>query len=60
MSEIEKIERYTKRTKAPANRWALSMSEWLALASIASPLNAVALAYNYGKAKGYRAAKSGK
>ncbi len=60
MSEIEKIERYTECTKAPSGRWNLVLRELLALTSMASPLDAVALAYDYGKAKGYRAAKSGK
>lgn len=57
MSEIEKMKRYIERTKSPEDRWSLSMSDWLALAGMWPVSDAVALAYNYGKAKGYRAAK---
>jgi len=60
VSKIEKIRQYTKKTGAPGGRYSLLTSDWLAIADMKSILEAVALTYNYGKAKGYRAAKNGK
>lgn len=64
MSEIEKMKRYIERTNLKkGDRFYLDMVEAFALArqaqsSIDISLEAIALAFNYGKAKGYRAAKA--
>lgn len=64
MSEIEKMKKYIERTKLdPNDRFYMSMSEAFELAYQAQtcgdfPLDAVNLAFKYGMAKGYRAAKA--
>ena len=64
MSEIEKMKRYIERTKMKkADRFYLDMAEAFELArqardSSGVTLEVIALAFNYGKAKGYRAAKA--
>lgn len=64
MSEIEKMRRYIERTKMKkADRFYLDMAEAFELArqardSSGVTLEVIALAFNYGKAKGYRAAKA--
>ncbi len=64
MSEIEKMKRYIERTKLDKNdRFYLDMDEafelaWQAQTSSDAPLEVISLAFNYGKAKGYRAAKA--
>lgn len=64
MSEIEKMKRYIERTKLNENdRFYLDMAEAFELAmqayeSDTLPLEVVCIAFNYGKAKGYRAAKA--
>ncbi len=64
MSEIEKMKRYIERTKMKkADRFYLDMAEAFeltiqALNSDDFPLEVISLAFNYGKAKGYRAAKA--
>ena len=62
MSEIEKMKRYIERTKLDKNRMCLGFVEACALARGAKTaddaLEMIALAFNYGKAKGYRAAKA--
>ena len=64
MSEIEKMKRYIERTKLDKNdRFYLDMEEAFELAIQAHesndlPLETISLAFNYGKAKGYRAAKA--
>ena len=64
MSEIEKMKRYIERTKLnPNDRFYLDMAEAFELAhqargAIDLSLEAISLAFNYGKAKGYRAAKA--
>ena len=63
MSEIEKMKRYIERTKLAGNdRFYLDTAEAFELAhkatdSFESQIEVIALAFNYGKAKGYRAAK---
>lgn len=65
MTEIEKMQRYIKRTKmketSPAS-YAMNYSEAAELAQKARgkdyPVDVISLAFNYGKAKGYRAAKA--
>lgn len=62
MTEIEKIKRYIERTKMGEGNYYLNFGEACAMAKEARTSNAVmetiALAFNYGKAKGYRAAKA--
>lgn len=60
MSEIERINRYINRTKMNVSRHRITMDTLLALAHITEekPVDAVALAFMYGQAKGYRAAKA--
>lgn len=63
MSEIEKMKKYVNNTKVNADRYQMNVNEALALAHHAQgvdglPLDAVMLAFKYGQAKGYRAAKA--
>ena len=64
MSEIEKMKRYISRTKLDKNdRFYLSWPEADELARAAvqtkdEAITAVSLAFEYGKAKGYRAAEA--
>lgn len=64
MTEIEKMKRYIERTKMDKNdRFYLDMAEAFELAvqayeSTSLPVDAISLAFKYGKAKGYRAAKA--
>lgn len=64
MTEIEKMRRYIGRTNLAKNdRFYLDMAEAFELAIQARqsddlPLEIIALTFNYGKAKGYRAAKA--
>ena len=60
MTEIEKMQKYIERTKtgiAIDSQYQMNVQEAVAASSL-SPLEAVSLAFNYGKAKGYRAAKA--
>lgn len=64
MSEIERMQRYIERTPTGrSDKYCLVHSELLELMKIGQAsaddlFNAVDLAFNYGKAKGYRAAKA--
>ena len=64
MSEIEKIRKYISNTQMdPNERFYMSMLEAFELAHKALtmddfPLEVINLAFKYGKAKGYRAAKA--
>jgi hypothetical protein len=64
MSEIEKMKRYIERTKLNENdRFCMDMHEAFELArqardSSGFTLEVIDLAFNYGRAKGYRAAKA--
>ncbi len=64
MSEIEKIQRYIEKTKLDKeSKYSLNITEGFSLAHMAHemddlPLEVICLAFNYGKAKGYRAAKA--
>lgn len=67
MSEIERIQRYIERTRIPektANYYELTTCEYSAFLEIARDrtkkdalCDALVLAYYFGRAKGYRAAK---
>lgn len=62
MSEIEKMKRYIKRVKL-GKGYDMNMVEGLELSKAAYeakdlPLETIVLAFNYGRAKGYRAAKA--
>lgn len=64
MDKIEKMKKYIERTKLKENDgFALGMQEALELTMRARdskdfPLEIIDLAFKYGKAKGYRAAKA--
>lgn len=64
MSEIEKMKRYIERTKMnKADNYCLVYQEAVGLCNAArrngdSLMDVIALAFDYGKAKGYRAAKA--
>ena len=61
MTEIEKMKRYIERTKMDKNSsYQMNFREMLELtyASAEIPADIVCLAFDYGKAKGYRAAKA--
>lgn len=64
MNEIEKMKKYIERTKLdPNDRFYMDMREAFELAHQARtcedfPLEIISLAFTYGKAKGYRAAKA--
>ena len=63
MSEIEKMKRYIERTKmGRADNYCLAHCEVLEMLNTATDVNGIfhviGLAFNYGKAKGYRAAKA--
>ena len=62
MSEIEKMKRYIERTKM-STIYQINIQEAFALAHQAYaandlPIEMVSLAFKYGQAKGYRAAKA--
>lgn len=59
MSEIEKVKRYIDKHGAPENpRYSMSVKEALAVAHELGGIEAVNMAFAYGKAKGYQAAKA--
>ena len=62
MSEIEKIQRYIKRNKKfpMGTPYQMNLLEMFSLADMSaeSPADAICLAFDYGRAKGYRAAKA--
>ncbi len=59
MTEIEKIERYIKRTNiADLKHYEMNMLELHALADMVNVVDALCIAFLYGRAKGYRAAKA--
>lgn len=66
MSEIEKMKRYIERTKMSgpkAARYGMNLTEAFELAKQAYhcgdlPLEMISLAFSYGQARGYRAAKA--
>ena len=64
MTEIEKMQRYIERTKLDkSDRFCLCWPEATEMARTAvqsedDALRVISLAFNYGKAKGYRAAKA--
>lgn len=64
MSEIEKMKKYISRTPLDkTSRYYMNMTEAFELSKQAHgcgdlPIEMISLAFNYGKAKGYRAAKA--
>ena len=66
MSEIEKMKRYIERTRMSIKnplQYAMNMREAFELAHMAGAgdalsIKAISMAFNYGQAKGYRAAKA--
>ena len=61
MSEIEKMKRYISKPQSGefqiGTRYQMCLGEMLELSHM-SPIDAVCLAFDYGRAKGYRAAKA--
>lgn len=64
MSEVEKIRRYIEREKVSASvRYDMNMKECMELskqvyAGMIEQAEVIALAFDYGRAKGYRAGKA--
>ena len=61
MNEREQFNRYIERTKqANGKFYQMNLAEMFAMAQVAqeAPGNMICLAFNYGKAKGYRAARA--
>ena len=61
MSEVEKIRNYIDKTKIKCSRaytWDLQELFALYYMSEIDPFESFRLAFNYGRAKGYRAAKA--
>ena len=62
MSEIEKIKGYIERTKTftDGTPYQMNLNEMLGLSHMSAEdaAGAIILAFNYGRAKGYRAAKA--
>lgn len=56
---IEKIKRYIAKYGAPRNlHYDIGMKAALAIACEVGGIEAIYMAFNYGRAKGYRAAKA--
>lgn len=61
MNTIEKIRQYINDSAAPRNeQYDATFKEVFDIASGMGPVEAVALAFDYGRAKGYQAAKAEK
>lgn len=62
MSEIEKIQRYVARTKKfpEGTPYQMNLLEAFSLADMSheAAIDAICIAFEYGRAKGYRAAKA--
>ncbi len=63
MNEIEKIQRYIERTGGKFQRethYRMNLQELFGLSNILAEdtVGAICLAFDYGRAKGYRAAKA--
>lgn len=64
MSEIEKMQKYIERTKMEnGHLYQMNMREAFDLAKMAQTgssfsIEAISMAFNYGQAKGYRAAQA--
>lgn len=60
MSELERIRKYIDKTKCRDDRYDVTISEINLLARFSvdgHPVEAVILAFDYGRAKGYRKAR---
>ena len=60
MSELERIRKYIDKTKCRDERYSATISEIDLLARfsvVGHPVEAIILAFDYGRAKGYRAAR---
>ena len=56
---LEKIQQYIQRTPGSNNhKYALNLMEWFSMRQIDSDWSSIVTAFNYGRAKGYRAAKA--
>ena len=59
MSELEKIKRYVAKTRVNSDRYEMRLTESVEIFHMAeeSPIEAIWLAFDYGRAKGYRMGK---
>lgn len=62
MDTVQKMERYVERSRVFDHGHGMTQTEWMALIAKAEGgtnniCQAVSLAYNYGRAKGYREAQ---
>ena len=60
VGKVERIKKYIANTHFANENYSMRASEWIELANMAasSPIQSVILAFTYGQAKGYRAAKA--
>lgn len=58
MQKIEKIQRYIDKTSFSNTRYDMNIKELFEIAQMQDRLRAINLAFQYGQAKGYRAAKA--
>ena len=58
MTEIEKMKRYISNTPKVSDRYEVGTRQLIALMKGLSEFDALDLAFEYGRAKGYRAAKA--
>ncbi len=60
VGKVEQIKKYIENTHFQKRNYSMRTSEWKELAQMAasSPIESVILAFTYGQAKGYRAAKA--
>ncbi|NBJ89941.1 hypothetical protein [Acutalibacter sp. 1XD8-36] len=60
VAKIEQMKKYTKKTGFSNIRYSLQVAEMWDLINMAreKPYDSIKLAFNYGQAKGYRAAKA--
>lgn len=60
MNDIERIQQYIDNTKGETHRYQINLRELWVLknGALENPVEMLCLAFNYGRAKGYRAAKA--
>lgn len=58
MTDIERIERYISKTGKPGDQYDLRANEMLIINNYGCTIDNICLAFNYGRAKGLRAARA--
>lgn len=59
MSELEKIQGYINSTNLPSlDRYEMRVCDTIAISGIEGTFNQIIMAFEYGRAKGWRAAKA--